>query len=70
MIYPYFCQQAACITWPQLPVWVPHGKSGCMNRGSTVSIKKKKQQKQKHLKTATISNQYEQKKPPVYKTSN
>lgn len=69
MIYPYFCQQAACITWPQLPVWVPHGKSGCMNRGSTVSIKRT-EQKQKHLKTATISNQYEQKKPPVYKTSN
>lgn len=35
--HPYFCQQAACITCPQLPVWVPQGKSGCMKRGSSVS---------------------------------
>lgn len=39
----YLCQQWACIIWPQLPVCVPHDRSGCMNNGSCFSVFKMKQ---------------------------
>lgn len=32
----HFCQHVACMTCPQLPVWVPTASSGGMNRGYDV----------------------------------
>lgn len=30
----HLCQQLACMMCPQLAVWIPRDRSGCMNRGS------------------------------------
>lgn len=37
----YRCQQWECMMCPQLPVCVPNDRSGCMNRGSYLSIAQK-----------------------------
>lgn len=34
----HFCQQVACMTCPQLPVWVPTASSGGMKRGYEVPV--------------------------------
>lgn len=34
----HFCQQVACMTCPQLPVWVPTASSGGMKRGYKVPV--------------------------------
>lgn len=33
----HLCQQLACMMCPQLAVWIPRDRSGCMNRGSWCS---------------------------------
>ena len=40
-VVTHFCQQVACMTWPQLPVWVPTARSGGMNRGYVSGAQRK-----------------------------
>lgn len=37
-IITHFCQQVACMTCPQLPVWVPTASSGGMKSGYDASV--------------------------------
>lgn len=37
-VVTHFCQQVACMTCPQLPVWVPTASSGGMKRGYEVPV--------------------------------
>lgn len=39
----HLCQQVACMMCPQLAVWIPRDRSGCMNSGSWLSANTVKQ---------------------------
>lgn len=38
LVMTHFCQHVACMTCPQLPVWVPTASSGGMKRGYDVPV--------------------------------
>ena len=50
--FTHFCQHVACMTWPQLPVWVPTASSGGMKRGYAPSPLSEKYSKKTFIHTA------------------